>query len=214
MPFPEARATGGLSMVLGDGAFVRVILDALVDFLHRFASPTGARGSILMMSGGLVVLGFLFLTFTFRSAIVGDLAPVANARAPIPRVHLPPTGRVLVSPVQAPLHDMDAFGDGRILGRKPRSGIDAHFEALEQLGCVLRMTEGGATRKRVRLYRCPSCADGEGAHGCERERGFLAGAFEAMTGQLAKVEEVECASRGAAYCEFEVRHAVLLRVVR
>lgn len=200
-------------MALGDGAVVRAGIQLVLDFLARFASPTGARGSILLMTGGLVVLGFLFLAFTFRSAIVGDLAPVANSRAPLPRVKDPPTGRVYVAPVVAPVPDTDAFGDGRILGRKPRRDIDEALESLSTLGADARVLESGATRKLVRLYRCGSCAAGDGALGCERERGFLAGTFEAMSGQLAKVDEVSCASRGSPYCEFEVRHAVILRVV-
>ena len=200
-------------MALGDGAFVRAALEAIIDFLGRFASPTGARGSILLMTGGLVVLGFLFLVFTFRSAVVGDLAPIANARAPLPRVKDPPSGRVVVAQVAAPVPDGDAFGDGRLLGRKPRGNVDEALDALAALGSDARILESDATRKRIRLYRCASCANGDGAHGCERERGFLAGTYEAMTGQLAKVDEVLCASRGDPYCEFEVRHAVLLRVV-
>lgn len=200
-------------MALGDGAVVRSMLEAVLDFLRRFASPTGARGSILLMTGGLVVLGFLFLVFTFRSAVVGDLAPSANGRAPLPRVKEPPTGRVAVGTRAAPVADADAFPDGRLLGRKPRRDLDEALDALCALGSEARVLESGATRKRVRLYRCASCASGEGAHGCERERGFLAGAFEAITGQLAKVEEVACASRGHPYCEFEVRHAVVLRVM-
>ena len=43
---------------------------------------------MLLMTGGLVILGFLFLALLFRSAIVGDLAPVANAQRPLP--HLEP----------------------------------------------------------------------------------------------------------------------------
>lgn len=201
-------------MALGDGAVVRAVLEFVVEFLRRFASPTGARGSILLMTGGLVVLGFLFLAFTFRSAIVGDLAPIANARAPLSRVKDPPTGRVQVNTHPAPIRDGDAFGDGRILGRKPRVDLDEALEALARLGSEARILENGATRKRIRLYRCASCASGAGAHGCERERGFLAGTFEESTGQLAKVDEVACASRGAPHCEFEVRHAVVLRVKR
>lgn len=200
-------------MALGDGAVVRAVLDALVEFLGRFASPTGARGSILLMSGGLVVLGFLFLAFTFRSAIVGDLAPTANGRARMPRVKDPPTGTVLVAPVQLPAPDADAFGDGRLHGRRPRRDLDEAMEALAQIGSDARVLESNATRKRVRLYRCGSCAAGDASVGCERERGFLAGVFEALTGQLAKVEEVACAAKGAPYCEFEVRHAVIMRVI-
>ena len=200
-------------MALGDGAVVRAVLEAIVDFLGRFASPTGARGSILLMTGGLVVLGFLFLVFTFRSAVVGDLAPVANARAPLPRVKEPPPGQPVVAKAPAPVANADAFGDGRLLGRKPRRNLDEALDALDAMGSEARILESGATRKRIRLYRCASCASGEGAHGCEQERGFLAGAFEGLTGKLAKVEETQCASRGAPYCEFEVRHAVILRVV-
>ena len=200
-------------MALGDGAVVRAVLDALVEFLGRFASPTGARGSILLMTGGLVVLGFLFLAFTFRSAIVGDVASTANGRGRMPRVKDPPTGTVVVARVQSPIPDAEAFADGRLHGRKPRADLDLALEALAQSGSDARILESNATRKRVRLYRCGSCANGDAGEGCERERGFLAGAFETLTGQLAKVEEVACASKGAPYCEFEVRHAVMIRVV-
>ena len=37
-------------MAIGDGAIVRAALDALVTLLRTFASPTGARGSVLLMT--------------------------------------------------------------------------------------------------------------------------------------------------------------------
>lgn len=206
-------------MAFGDGAVVRQVLGALVGFLRDFAAPTGARGSILLMAGGLVVLGFLFLALIFRSAIVGDLAPVANARAPIPRAALPPRpGEVAaVTGVGARASGAGGFVAARRRAREEARervvSVDDVFDALRAQGGEARILLSGATYKRVRLYRCASCAAGAAARkGCEHERGILSGGFEALTGELAKVEEVACASAGAAYCEFDVRHAPLRRL--
>ena len=207
-------------MAFGDGRIVREVLGALVDFLRDFAAPTGARGSILLMAGGLVVLGFLFLAFVFRSAIVGDLAPVANARAPIPRVLLPPrAGGGETTFVRAAAVPASGFRSGREQGRgqaveAPLEGVDGVFELLRAQGAEARILESSATRKRVRLYRCASCASGVATRGggCQHERGILAGGFEALTGELAKVHERACAGAGAPHCEFEVLHAPLRSV--
>lgn len=199
-------------MAFGDGALVRQGLGALVGFLRDFAAPTGARGSILLMAGGLVVLGFLFLAFLFRSAIVGDLAPVANARAPLPRLTLPPREGERPRVAATTTLDFDsARHEGRAEGRERPGGVDDVFDLLRAQGCEARVLESAATRKRVRLYRCASCASGTNRRGCEHERGILAGGFEALTGELAKVQETACAARGAPHCEFEVRHAPLAR---
>lgn len=198
-------------MAFGDGAIVRKVLDAIVSFLSDFAAPTGARGSILLMAGGLVVLGFLFLAFVFRSAIVGDLAPVANARAPIPRVLLPPRG---VDAVAVPRGEaVGDFSAGRREGRGVEQGLDGVFDLLRAQGSDARILESGAMRKRVRLYRCASCVAGvqRKGRGCEHERGILAGGFETLTGELAKVHETTCAGAGGEWCEFEVQHAPMRR---
>jgi hypothetical protein len=198
-------------VAFGDGAVVRSVLGAIVGFLRDFASPTGSRGSILLMAGGLVVLGFLFLAFLFRSAIVGDLAPVANARAPIPRVALPPRpGAEPGKPLRAGLD----FGAGRETGRGAAEGVDSVFDVLRSQGSEARILESGALRKRVRLYGCASCAAGLASKrgGCDHERGILAGGFEALTGELAKVHETACVAAGADHCEFEVQHAPLRSV--
>ena len=206
-------------MAFGDGAIVREVLGAIVGFLRDFAAPTGSRGSILLMAGGLVVLGFLFLAFLFRSAIVGDLAPVANARAPIPRVALPPRpgheGAAPPAPMGAkPLAKGADFTSGRERGREATEGLDGIFEVLRAQGTEARILESGALRKRVYVYRCASCASGVSRQrgGCDHERGILAGGFEALTGELAKVHETACASAGADHCEFEVHHAPLRRL--
>jgi predicted hydrocarbon binding protein len=197
-------------MVLGDGQFVRSWLGALVDFLHRYAAPTGARGSVLMMAGGLLVLSFLFTAFLFRSNIVGDLAPVANARRPLPRARLPgePAPSARVGVVAEPV----TFQDARRLGHELSSGFDDAFHAMAELGVEARVIHSLAGRKLVRLYRCASCSTHAPPIGCEHERGLLAGAFERLSGELCKVEEVACAMQGAAFCEFEVRHAPLRRI--
>lgn len=197
-----------MRLAFGDGTVVRSVLGALVGFLRDFASPTGSRGSILLMAGGLVVLGFLFLAFLFRSAIVGDLAPVANARAPIPRVALPPRPGAEGAPAK-PLGPSADFTAGREAGRGASSGLDGVFDVLRAQGSEARILESGALRKRVRLYRCASCAAGAARKrgGCDHERGILAGGFEALTGELAKVHETACAAMGAEHCEFEVQHA-------
>ena len=201
-------------MAFGDGTIVRQVLGAVVGFLRDFAAPTGSRGSILLMAGGLVVLGFLFLAFLFRSAIVGDLAPVANARAPIPRVALPPRPGADAAPTTAkPLPRTADFTSGRERGREATEGLDGVFEVLRAQGTEARILESGALRKRVRVYRCASCAAGVSSQrgGCDHERGILAGGFEALTGELAKVHETACAAHGADHCEFEVHHAPLRR---
>ncbi|MFA5862336.1 MAG: V4R domain-containing protein [Candidatus Thermoplasmatota archaeon] len=197
-------------MAVGDGAFVRAILDAVVEFLRHFASPTGARGSVLLMKGGLVVLGFLFLAFVFRSAIVGDLAPTANGRTPLPRSRLP-WESLWTTPARGQSVARD-FTAARQAGRaSPAPTLDAVIEMVLDQGNDARIIESDATRKRVRFYQCASCGTVGGAD-CERERGLLAGGFEALTGCLAKVEETACRRRGAAYCEFEVKHQALVQV--
>ncbi|HET6403659.1 MAG TPA: 4-vinyl reductase [Candidatus Thermoplasmatota archaeon] len=181
----------------------------MLDLLDKFAAPTGERGSILLMSGGLIVLGFLFLAFLFRSAIVGDLAPVANARLPTPRAMLPPVAAHVVAPRAIP---RDAFEQGRETGRKASPIVDKAFDHLRAHGLDARILQSNMHWKHVRVYACASCAAGASARGCEFERGLLAGAFEAMTGDLAKVHETACVARGDAHCEYEVRHAPLLEV--
>ena len=197
-------------MAVGDGSMVRAGLDAVLDLLHKFAAPTGERGSVLLMSGGLIVLGFLFLAFLFRSAIVGDLAPVANARLPTPRAILPPMSEPVVALRSIP---PDAFDAGREAGRTSSPLIDRAFEQLRKNGVDARILQSNMHWKLVRAYACASCAQGEHARGCEFERGLLAGAFESMTGDLAKVHETACAARGDAYCEFEIRHARILEAI-
>jgi hypothetical protein len=202
-------------VAFGDGTIVRSVLGAVVGFLRDFASPTGSRGSILLMAGGLVVLGFLFLAFLFRSAIVGDLAPVANARAPIPRILLPPRpGADTAAPAPAKPRAGADFTAGRETGRGAALGIDSVFEVLRAQGSEARILESGALRKRVRIYACASCAAGVSSKrgGCDHERGILAGGFESLTGELAKVHETACVAAGADHCEFEVQHAPLRSV--
>ena len=197
-------------MAVGDGSMVRAGLDAVLDLLHKFAAPTGERGSILLMSGGLIVLGFLFLAFLFRSAIVGDLAPVANARLPAPRAILPPLSQPVVALRTIPANAFDA---GREAGRTSSPLIDRAFEQLRKNGVDARILQSNMHWKHVRVYACASCAREHNAPGCEFERGLLAGSFESMTGDLAKVHETACAARGDPFCEFEVRHAPVMEVV-
>lgn len=159
------------------------------------------------MSGGLIVLGFLFLAFLFRSAIVGDLAPVANARAPTPRILPPP--RDTRAPFAARAIPLRAFDAGRSTGRGAEPSLDAAFDHLREQGADARVLQSNAHWKRVRVYRCSSCQQGARAGGCEYERGLLAGAFERITGELAKVHESACVAQGAQHCEFDVRHAAI-----
>lgn len=159
------------------------------------------------MSGGLIVLGFLFLALLFRSAIVGDLAPVANARAPTPRAVLPPRADVAGSPVRA--LPRGPFHAGRSMGRDS-TGLDAAFDMFRAHGADARVLQSSAQWKVVRLYRCLTCAHGANRRGCEFERGLLAGAFESLTGDVVKVHEVACRTAGFEHCEFEVRHAPLV----
>lgn len=200
---------------VGDGAFVRAALEGLIEVLKRFAAPTGARGSVLFMWGGLIIIGFLFITFLFRSAIVGDLAPVANARSPAPRVVLPgnrpPAGaRDLLLP---PQRDR-TFERGRAVGRDAGTRLDQALAALHAAGFDVRITLSGPQHKRIRAYRCPDgCGAGGSVGSCEYARGLLVGAFEAVTGDVAKVEEIACSGAGAGHCEFDVRHAPLVQVV-
>lgn len=197
--------------VIGDGAIVRAALEALVEFLKRFAAPTGTRGSVLFMWGGLIIIGFLFLTFLFRSAIVGDLAPVANARTPAPRVLLPgapPPANAEAIPAPSGKRMRDPFDAGRLAGHDAGARtLDAALGAMHALGLDGRIIGSGPERKRFRAYACISCAKGDDT--CEFERGLLAGTFETLGGKLAKVEEVACRRRGDAHCEFEIRHAPL-----
>ena len=198
-------------MAVGDGTYVRAGLDAVLDLLHKFAAPTGERGSILLMSGGLIVLGFLFLAFLFRSAIVGDLAPVANGRLSTPRALLPSSDAgdlVRVRSLPA-----EAFEGGREAGRKAKGGIDGAFDLLRANGVDARIVQSNMHWKSVRIYACASCAQQAGGRGCEFERGLLAGVFETLSGELCKVHETACTARGDPRCEFEVRHAPIVQVV-
>lgn len=187
---------------------MRGALGALLEFLHRFAEPTGTRGSVLLMTGGLIVLGFLFLAFIFRSAIVGDLAPVANARAPVPHAELPAAragARTSASVLP--------FDEARARAAAEREPwLDLALDRLQTEGLDAKVLRSTAESKVVRAYACLSCereARGTPFGGCEHERGLLAGAFEALTGDLAKVEEIACRAGGAPHCEFHVRHAPL-----
>lgn len=197
-----------------------------MDFLHRFAAPTGARGSVLLMTGGLIVLGFLFMAFLFRSAIVGDLAPVANARSPMPRAALPPI--VAAAPRAAPQQALppEPFKVGREAGRQAGATLDEALDKLSTLGADARILQSGATWKRIRLYGCLTCEHERGREGCEHERGLLAGAFETLTepprrfqrwrrrrapDEQVQVREIACSAHGMAFCEFEVRHPPLRR---
>lgn len=195
-------------MVLGDGAIVRAGLGFLLDALHKVAAPTGARGSVLLMAGGLIVLGFLLLALLFRSAIVGDLAPVANGRAPTPRALLPPRAEsASAAPARAlPRAPFDA---GRASARDVDGALDDALDLLRAQGADVRILQSGDRWKRVRVYRCLTCQHRASAGGCEHERGLLAGAFEALSGDLVKVHEVACHGAGAPHCEFDVRHAPL-----
>ena len=199
-------------MAFGDGEYIRTLLSAMLDVLHKFAAPTGTRGSVLLMAGGLVVLGFLFIAFVFRSAIVGDLAPVANARSPIPRVLLPPERAQPLASVpleRATRRGEDAFTTARAAARRAGPGLDAALDQLRGAGFDVRILHSDASSKLLRAYACPSCLQSGDAPGCEHERGLLAGAFESATGAHAKVHEVACARAGAAHCEFVVEHGAL-----
>ena len=201
--FPgDAPQLAGVLLAFGDGTVVRAVLDALLDALHRVAQPTGARGSVLLMTGGLIVLGFLFVSFLFRSAIVGDLATSAHTRVGTPNALLPDATR----PARArPI----GFEAARERGREARGSFDATLDALRAHGLDARVVRSGADWKVVRAYACASCDADESVLGCEHERGLLAGAFETLTGGLAKAHEVACRRDGAPHCEFEVRHAPL-----
>lgn len=194
-------------MAIGDGAIVRAGLGAVLDFLHRFAAPTGTRGSVLLMSGGLIVLGFLLLALLFRSAIVGDLAPVANGRAPTPRALLPPRPDLAAAPARA--LPRTPFETGRAAARESEPTLDAAFDTVRAHGADARIVRSGARWKHVRVYRCLTCAHDAGGRGCEHERGLLAGAFEALSGDVVKVHETACRAQGAEFCEFDVRHSPL-----
>lgn len=198
-------------MAIGDGSIVRAGLDAFLDLLQNFAAPTGERGSVLLMSGGLIVLGFLFFAFLFRSAIVGDLAPVSNGRLASPRALLPTADAPTLA--HARTIPPAPFESGREIGRQARAGVDAAFDLLGENGVEGRILRSNMHWKSIRLYACASCAQGANARGCEFERGLLAGAFERMSGDLCKVHETACVARGDPFCELEVRHAPLIEVV-
>lgn len=193
----------GCLLVLGDGAIVRSALDGLIAALHQVAEPTGSRGSILLMAGGLVVLGFLFVSFLFRSAIVGDLAPSATRRTPNPRAVLPGDSRTASA---RPLE----FHAAREAGRALAGPFDAAIDELRRHGMEARILLSDGRSKHVRLYECVSC--GADVSGCEHERGLLAGLFEARGGGVVRVHEVSCRRDGGDHCEFEITHASALVV--
>jgi hypothetical protein len=148
------------------------------------------------MSGGLVVLGFLFLTFIFRSAIVGDLAPTANERGAPPTARMPP-----VEPpyVRVPASH-DEFSAARQLARKAPRSLDAALETMGAQGLgEPRILQATAESTRIRVY-----ARGHG--GCDAMRGYLVGAFEGLVGAPVKADEVACRRTGEPDCEFLLRH--------
>lgn len=152
------------------------------------------------MTGGLIVLGSLFLSFVFRSAIVGDLASAALARPPTQRAMLPGT-------TTAPSALVRDFEAARERGRAAPARLDDALDHVRTQGVDARIVGSSAERKHVRVYGCASCARGENELGCDHERGLLAGAFEAIGAELARVHETVCQRDGDAYCEFEVKHA-------
>ncbi|HVM44984.1 MAG TPA: V4R domain-containing protein, partial [Candidatus Thermoplasmatota archaeon] len=128
---------------------------------------------------------------------------------PTPRVMLPPA-----SPPVATRHvPRRGFEAGRQAGREGGRGIDRGFQVLREHGVEARILQSNAHWKIVRLYACATCGATKAKRGCEFERGLLAGAFEGMTNELAKVHEVACMAQGAPHCEFEVRHAPLPEVL-
>lgn len=172
-------------------------MDAFVGLLRNYAGPTGARGSVLLMSGGLVVLGFLFTVFIFRSAVVGDMAPAANRRGPAPAALMPPERP---PPVRFASLEADGFAAGRQLGRKAPADLDGALGAMPGHGLgAPRILQAGSQWMRVRVY-----ASGDAR--CDVVRGYLAGALERLVGPPAKVDETCCRSRGAEHCEFVIRH--------
>lgn len=189
----------GAALPVGDGAIARAFLDLLVDFLRNYAGPTGARGSILLMAGGLVVLGFLFMIFIFRSAVVGDLASTSNQRGRAPSALMPPRQ----APLRIAVGATDAFGEGRQMARQATGGLDEMLGAMTGLGLgAPRILRARAENMHLRVY-----AEGDaGGATCEQVRGYLVGALESLLGAPVKVDESACRASGAAHCEFMVRH--------
>lgn len=150
-----------------------------------------------MMSGGLVVLGFLFLIFIFRSAIVGDLAPTAHQRGPPPRAKMPPATPPLVK--QAGSGEA-AFSGARQLGRKAEPNLDTALNAMPLLGFGdPRILDATPEWMRVRVY-----ANGQPA--CDAARGYLVGVLERAIGGPVKADEVECRHANTGHCDFVIRH--------
>lgn len=107
---------------------------------------------------------FLFLALLFRSAIVGDLAPVANPRRPLPRARLPPSGaamRARQTPRPAPTASAkrDEFSVARALARKAHPTLDGAFALLAHEDADARVMQSAAMHELVRVYasRVPCC---------------------------------------------------------
>lgn len=170
-----------------------------MEFLRNYAGPTGARGSILLMAGGLVVLGFLFMIFIFRSAVVGDLAPVANQRDRPPAVLMPPEQ----PPMRIAVRAEDPFAEGRQMARRTTGGLEEALDGMASFGLgEPRILRARSDWMHVRVY-----ADGDaGGTTCEHVRGYLVGALERVVGAPVKVDESACRASGAPACEFVARH--------
>lgn len=154
------------------------------------------------MSGGLVILGFLFMTFLFRSAVVGDVASEAHRRARTPSVVMPPARPPALSGAAtgAP------FDEGRARGRDAPPELDAALAQMPGLGFGdARILQARGEAMHVRIYA-------SGPTACEHVRGYLVGSLERMYGAPVKVDETSCRDHGALHCEFLARHP--LREVR
>jgi predicted hydrocarbon binding protein len=70
---------------------------------------------------------------------------------------------------------------------------------------LLKMATLGSMTVKVKDCFIPKAMGNTGQASCHLLRGWIVGAFEAMTGKECVCEETKCASKGDAHCEFKIR---------
>lgn len=187
--------------------------------------PPGSA-PLVMIFGGLFVLAMaLVLTMLEPYFGVGQphahapaarpagAAPAAAARAatvatpaPATPASLPPLPPNLVTP---PPGAGRSYDDGHAVGRAlPTGDIDSVLDAAERMGLgEAHLVSVEPHRYVVRLAGCQTCrlrpGIGEGAEGCDFERGFLEGAARSVSPR-ASVSEAFCSRAADGACEFEI----------
>ncbi len=86
------------------------------------------------------------------------------------------------------------------MGREAPAGFDEALAAMAAHGFGSpRLLRTNSESMVLRVY-------GRGPTSCEHVRGYVVGTLERVLGPPVKVDEMACRSKGAANCDFVVRH--------